>query len=283
MKRVLLVFASFMLAVVAAGAPRSAAGGAEPLQYVALGDSYAAASGVFPLAPGAPPVCLQSRRNFAHDIAATVGAQLTDVTCGGAQTGDYFTGQYKGVAPQLDALSADTDLVTMTIGGNDYNLFIGAIIKCGSAGIASLGRGSPCKDRYGSSFEDTINDQTYPDLVRALTAVRTKAPNAQVAILGYPWIVPATGGCFLKLPLATGDVPYMRSIEGALNDAIARAAAATGVTYVDLSVASDGHDACKPPGVRWIEPALGGNNFIHPNAYGEAQMAKQARAQLGLG
>jgi lysophospholipase L1-like esterase len=282
MKRVLLVLASFVLALVAAGAPRPAAGGAEPLQYVAMGDSYAAASGVFPLANGAPPVCLQSRRNFAHDIAAAVGAHLTDVTCGGAQTGDYFTSQYKNVAPQLDALSADTDLVTMTIGGNDHNLFIGAIIKCGSAAVGSLGRGSPCKNRYGSSFEDTIDDQTYPDLVRALSAVRAKAPNAQVAILGYPWIVPPTGGCYLKLPLASGDVPYMRHIEGVLNDAIARAAAATGATYVDLTVASDGHDACKPPGVRWIEPALFGSNVIHPNAFGETQMAAQAMSQLGL-
>lgn len=282
MKRVLVVLASAVLAVVAASTPRSTAAGADPLQYVAMGDSYAAASGVFPLAKGAPPECLQSSRNFAHDIAASIGARLTDVTCGGAQTGDYFTSQYRGVPPQLEALSADTDLVTMTIGGNDSNLFIGAVVKCGAAGVASLGRGSPCKDRYGSSFVDTINDRTYPALVRALTAVREKAPNAQVAILGYPWIVPESGGCFLKMPIATGDVPYMRQVEGALNDAISRAAAATGATYVDLSIASNGHDACKAPGVRWVEPALFGNNVIHPNAFGEAQMAARTEAVLGL-
>jgi hypothetical protein len=34
--------------------------------------------------------------------------------------------------------------------------------------------------------------------------------------------------------------------------------------------------------VRWIEPALFGSNVIHPNAFGETQMAAQAMSQLGL-
>lgn len=280
--RLLPALAASVLALAALCGPSTSAAGSDPLHYVAMGDSYAAGSGVFPLAPGSPPQCLRSSRNFAHDIAATIGAQLTDVTCGGAQTGHFFTSQYQGVAPQLDALSADTDLVTMTIGGNDSNLFISAVLKCGSAAIGSFGRGHPCQDRYGTAFEDTITTTTYPDLVRALSAVREKAPNAQVAILGYPWLVPATGSCLLKMPVASGDVPYLRHIEGTLNDAARRAAAATGATFVDLGVASDGHDACKPVGVRWVEPFLGGTNVVHPNAFGEAQMARQAMFQLGL-
>ncbi|WP_278259257.1 hypothetical protein [Nocardioides convexus] len=32
----------------------------------------------------------------------------------------------------------------------------------------------------------------------ALAKIRAKAPHAQVAILGYPWILPATRGCFTK-------------------------------------------------------------------------------------
>jgi len=57
-------------------------------------------------------------------IAAATGAQLRDVTCGGADTTDYGTAQYPGVAPQLNALGKSTKLVTMTIGGNDSNVFI---------------------------------------------------------------------------------------------------------------------------------------------------------------
>ena len=206
------------------------------------------------------------------------------MTCGGAQTKDFFASQYQGVPPQLDAVKKDTQLVTMTIGGNDSNVFIDVIIDCGTAGLSTLGQGSPCKDRYGSSFDDTIRTTTYPSLVEALRAVRAKAPHAEVAILGYPWVMPPSVGCYPRMPVAEGDVPYVRDIQATLNDAVRRAAAATGVTYVDFSTVSEGHDACQPIGVRWIEPALTGTNpvIVHPNALGESEMAAQTMTVLGL-
>ena len=189
-----------------------------------------------------------------------------------------------GVAPQLSALQSNTQLVTMTIGGNDSSVFIDSILECGAAGLSTLGQGSPCKDKYGSSFDDTIRSTTYPALVTALKAVRAKAPHARVAILGYPWILPATGGCFPQMPVASGDVPYLRNEQATLNDAVRRAAAATGVTYVDMSKVSNGHDACQPIGVRWIEPVLFGTNpvIVHPNPLGEQQMAAQTLKVLHL-
>lgn len=265
------------------GAPSSQAAG--PLRYVALGDSYSAASGVLPPDPAAPPQCLRSTSNYPHVIAAATGARLTDVTCGGADTDDYFEPQYDGVAPQLDAVTRDAQLVTMTIGGNDSSVFINSIVQCGAAGVSTAGQGSPCKDRYGSSFQDTIRTTTYPALVRALRAVQAAAPDAEVAILGYPWIMPERGGCFDRMPVAEGDVPYLRGIQATLNDAVRRAAAATGATYVNMNRVSDGHDACQPIGVRWVEPVLQGTNavVVHPNALGESRMAAQAMRVLGLG
>ncbi len=276
-----IIGVTFALAFAGPVAPAAGA----PLAYVALGDSYSAASGVLPLDLAAPLQCLRSTRNYPHVIARSTGAQLTDVTCGAAETGDFFEAQYPGVAPQLNAVNNDTQLVTMTIGGNDSGVFINAILACGSAGVLTLGQGSPCKDRYGSSFEDTIRTTTYPALVRALEAVRARAPSATVAILGYPWIMPASGGCFGKMPVAKGDVPYVRGIQATLNDAVRRAAAATGATYVNLDNASNGHDACRPIGVRWVEPVLQGTNpvIVHPNALGEAEMAAETITALGLG
>jgi lysophospholipase L1-like esterase len=255
-----------------------------PLTYVAMGDSYSAASGVLPLDPAAPFQCLRSTRNYANVIAAATGASLTDVTCGAAETGHYFEPQYDNVPPQLDALRKDTRLVTMTIGGNDSGVFINAIVSCGSAGMSTLGQGSPCQDRYGTSFEDTIRSTTYPSLVAALTAVRERAPRARVAILGYPWILPPAVGCFDRMPVAEGDVPYLRGVQATLNDAVARAAAATGAVFVDLSAASEGHDACQPLGTRWVEPVLTTTNpvVVHPNALGEAEMAAAAMRELKL-
>ena len=91
--------------------------------------------------------------------------------------------------------------------------------------------------------------------------------------------MPKTVGCFDKMPIATGDVPYVRGIQATLNDAVRRAAAATATTYVDLNQVSENHDACKPIGTRWVEPVLQGTNpvIVHPNALGESQMAAQTR------
>ena len=61
-------------------------------------------------------------------------------------------------------------------------------------------------------------------------------------------------------------------------------AAATGATYVNMNKIADGHDACQPLGVRWVEPVLQGTNavIVHPNALGESQMAAQAMKVLHL-
>jgi hypothetical protein len=281
------VAAASLISTLATNAPTQAApsaGARGSLRYVALGDSYSAASGVLPPDPSSP-LCARSTANYPHVIATRTGARLTDVTCGGAQTKDFTHSQYPGVAPQLDAVRRRTRLVTMTIGGNDNNTFIGAIVKCGVAGVSTLGQGSPCRDKYGDQFRHAIRHQTYPALVKALRAVRHQAPRARVAILGYPWILPRTQGCFDKMPVAKGDVPYLRRVQAALNNAVRRAAAATGATYVDFSRISEGHDACKAEGVRWIEPVLQGTNpvVVHPNALGEKHMAKQTMKVLHPG
>lgn len=263
-----------------------AAHAAAPLRYAALGDSYSAASGVLPV-DVTNLLCLRSTANYPHVIAARTGADLTDVTCGAAQTKDFTEAQYPGVAPQIDALGPDTDLVTLTIGGNDNGTFINAVLACGTAGVLSGGQGSPCKDHNGSSFDDQIDAKTYPALKAALHGVRAAAPDAEVAVLGYPWIVPATAdpSCYAKLPIASGDVPYLRGIQAHLNTVVERAAEETGATFVDLSRASEGHDACAPLGTRWVEPLLFGTNIVpvHPNALGESQMARRTMSTLGLG
>jgi len=257
------------------------------IDYVALGDSYSAGSGVLPLDPSAFLLCARTTANYPHLIADRAGAAtFHDVTCGGAQTKDYTTEQYAGATPpQLDAVTNDTDLVTMTIGGNDTNLFIDLIADCAAAGLTTLGFGSPCKNQYGDSFDTKISSTIYPAVQQALRDVRAKSPHATVAILGYPWVLPATGGCYWAMPIATGDVPYVRAIQGHLNAVIAQAASDVGATYVDVPAASNGHDACQPIGTRWVEPALFGTNFVpvHPNALGESKMAEVTMTTLGLG
>ncbi|MGW0608153.1 SGNH/GDSL hydrolase family protein [Streptomyces sp. NPDC002640] len=278
--------AALAASAVALGLAVQPAQAADPLDYVALGDSYSAGSGVSPT-DFSSPLCLRSQVNYPKVIAERTGARLKDVTCGAAQTKHFTQSQYPLVPPQVNAVTADTDLITLTIGGNDNSTFIGALLACGSAGVVTGGYGNPCETLHGSRFTDAVDESTYPALKSALAAVRAKAPNARIAVLGYPWITPATFDptCFAKLPIARGDIPYLRNLQGHLNDTIARAARESGAEYVDFAQASEGHDACKPAGTRWIEPVLGGNSIVpvHPNALGESRMADRTMAVLGLG
>lgn len=256
------------------------------LRYVALGDSYSAASGVLPVDPTDRTAvqCLRSTRNYPKVIAKRIGADLTDVSCGAADTDDFTGSQQRGVAPQLDALSRNTQLVTMTIGGNDSSVFLNSILQCGAEGLASAGQGSPCKDKYGVSFVRTLRKKTFPALKKALRAVHKKSPRARVAILGYPHILPPTKGCYPLMPVATGDVPYLFKLQKVLNNKVRRAARKTGSIYVNVPRASKGHDACQSVTKRWVEPVLVGTNpvIVHPNAVGEAEMARLTIKRLRL-
>ncbi|GAA4681400.1 SGNH/GDSL hydrolase family protein [Gordonia humi] len=279
--------AGALAAVAALGAgltPGAAEAAPTPVRYVNLGDSYSAGSGVLPLAMDAPIGCAQSARNYAKIVARANGMHLTDVSCGGAATDDFFTSQQSGVRPQLDALDDDVDLVTFSIGGNDESLFSGTVMDCVIAGVGSGMRGSPCADKDAAKASKTIREITYPNLVKAMKAVRAKAPNARVAALNYPWIAPDRDAPCNGMPIAAGDGKFTHKVQAGLNDVIARAAKETGVTIVDVAAASVGHDACKAQGVRWVEPLLSTVQFVpvHPNALGEREMAKTTAKALGL-
>lgn len=268
-------FALGVVAAVVAALATPSPAAASSFEHVNLGDSFSAGTGVLPLAPGTPLRCLQSEQNFAHIVARTQGHDLTDVSCGGAATDDFYSPQFEGARAQFDALSPSTDVVTVMIGGNDNGVFSGAIAACVSALANHPDATNPCEQQNGSTFEDKIVDITLPSIRQALRDIHTRAPDAKVIIVGYPWLIPAASTCEPLVPVALGDVPYLRNLQATLNEAVRQAAADTDTTFVDMSVVSEGHDACQPVGVRWVEPLLFADQFVplHPNALGEAAIA----------
>ncbi|MEE4025810.1 SGNH/GDSL hydrolase family protein [Gordonia sp. PKS22-38] len=248
---------------------------------VNLGDSFSAAAGVQPLVAGSPVMCLRSSLNFAHLVAADGGFRLTDVSCSGADTTDFTDPQYEGVAAQLDAITDDSDVITVMIGGNDSALYSTAIRECSDLAAQDVA-GAPCQAEHGDDYTDIIESDTYPALVEALGEVRARAPDADMLVVGYPWILPASGGCYPTMRVAAGDVPYLRALQADLNDAIRRAAERSGARFVDMSAVSEGRDACAPSGQRWIEPQNGASGAapVHPNAEGQRAIADQVSAAL---
>jgi hypothetical protein len=256
----------------ATAAPASASGNG----YVALGDSYTSGPLILPLASGAPAECLQSAINYPHLAAAALGLSLADVSCAGAAVGDMTSSQYPGVPPQFNALTAATSAVTLGIGGNDNNTFITAVLGCAALDVLDVFNiGTPCEDVYGNSFASSIASDA-PNIAAALQRIHSLSPQAKVFVVGYPDILPQSGGCYPTIPITNGDMAYLNGVEHDLNNMLAAQAAANSATFVNTYTPSIGHDACKPEPVRWIEPVLPGTDSapVHPNAPGEAAMAR---------
>lgn len=257
-------------------------------EYVALGDSYSAG----PLVPQQRPDllgCLRSTNNYPAFLATYLApASFTDVTCSGAETGDMRHRQDTIVpgpspAPQLDALTRSTDLVTLGIGGNDYGLFGSMISKCQEVRSQDPD-GAPCKRYYTVDGVDTkARDarRIQPLVGRVVREIHARSPRAHVFVLGYPRILPAHGTC-PDVPFAKGDYRWGNRIEQLLNRSIRRAAENNGATYIDLYPASAGHDACA--GSRaWIngsqiKPTEAAN--FHPYLKGERGMSRAAYRQI---
>jgi hypothetical protein len=248
-----------------------AATGARAGDYAALGDSYAAG----PLIPSqelTPLGCLRSNHNYAHLAAPSIGLTLRDVTCSGATTEDMTEAQ--GVTPgpnppQFDALDESTEVVTLTIGGNDIG-FSEVAESC----ITLNPFATPCKDKYKAGGKDQLAERiaaTAPKVATVLQEIHELAPAAEVYVLNYPAIFPETGyGCWPQMPIGWGDVPYLRSTQQGLNAMLATQAAANEATLVNWYGASIGHDACKSSSKRWVEPLIPASLAapIHPNLRG---------------
>jgi len=270
------------LAVVAM-ALLGAAAGASAATYTALGDSYAAG----PLIPNQslnPLGCFRSDHNYAHLTASAKGLTLTDVSCSGATTNDMTEAQNVEPGPnppQFNGLNASTNVVSVTIGGNDIG-FTEIIESC----ITYNPFSTPCKDKYDPGGHDQLAERianAAPKVAAVLQGIHARSPNARVFVVNYPDILPSGSGCWPTIPLSFGDVPYLHATEERLNAMLATAAATNGATLVDWYTPSIGHDACKGSSTRWVEPLIPGELSapVHPNKAGMAGAAVALEAAIG--
>ena len=210
-------------------APASAA-----TEYVSLGDSYAAG----PLIPLQVPLfgCLKSNNNYANLAARDLGFALTDASCSGAETEDMTNPQ--GVdpdgpnPPQFNSLTAETDIVTIQIGGNDIG-FSSIAEDCTSTSP----EGTPCQDRYVHDGRDEISEriQAAAPLVAAVLqgihAALAQCARAVRELRGDP--PRHRPGLLAADADHRGDVPYVRAKQKELNAMLAAQAAANGAELID--------------------------------------------------
>ncbi|PZS23397.1 MAG: GDSL family lipase [Pseudonocardiales bacterium] len=282
-----LAAAATVLALVAFPGSSGATIGKSPKHYVALGDSYTSGP-VIPVQRIDPIGCERSTNNYPALLARTLHIRdYTDVSCSGAKTVNMTAPQVVPLLgvnpPQFDALLPDTDLVTLTISGDDIG-FTEIIFTCARLSVTDP-FGNPCRREAtagGGDFYAQRIAAAAPKVARVLAGIHERSPRATVLLVGYLRILPPAVGCYPVFPAARGDVPYLDGLEQQLNTMLADQAFSHGAAFVDSYQGSLGHDVCKLPGQKWVEGTAPTSPAapVHPNAIGMQQVAAFARETL---
>jgi len=244
------------------------------IDYVALGDSFSAGPFIGTMRTD-PPGCARSRDNYPAFLADWLDvASYTDVSCSAATTVDLYQRMRmfdgKTTRPQLDAVSADTDLVTLGIGGNDFGIY-DSLIRCQDGRLATC----PVAELEADARKVAGRVE------KAVRRILEVAPDAAVYVVGYPDILPAEGTC--RAVGASADVlGPVTEVAGLLNDSLAKGARAAGASYVDMEAVSEGHDVCAK-GRAWVN----GPRFrpgvaapFHPKINGMRAVASEVFRQV---
>lgn len=214
-------------------------------QYVALGSSFAAGPGIEPTAPNSPSFCLRSANNYAHYLAVLRHLELTDVTCSGATALHVLEGGQYLQQPQLDALRPETQLVTLTAGGNDVGYLPNLIAWSCPRDPAAVPLMARLACRPTSDEEVDRRIAALPErFARIGREVHQRAPHAVFVIVDYTTVLPEQGACAERLPLSETELRRARLVEGELRRITAEAAAKVGAILVRASDVTRGHDVC---------------------------------------
>jgi lysophospholipase L1-like esterase len=290
-----VVVAALTFAIPPAGASHS-----DPIpagsRFVALGSSFASGPGLSVI----DPTCSRSSNNYPNVLATTLGLTLTDVTCGGATIANLVDTPQFGRPPQLQAVTADTKLVTVTVGGNDaqyLSLLIRTACQANSAPVDAALAGlpaslqalirpalcAPVTDADRAAAQAAL-DQIEARLVGLVDTIRAQAPDAQIVLVDYVSIVPKSGKTCAALPLDKASAKYFLDIARQLQLATKHAAHESGAGLVEASKASGGHDACSADpwvfGFEFGNILAGGAKAFHPNQVGMAAVADLVSHEL---
>ena len=201
----------------------SLAGVASAENYVAMGDSYSAGNGAN--STNLNSSCNRNTYAYPYLLAQQRGSALTFVACSGATTADIIN-------TQAASASTSTNLVTLTIGGNDVG-FTSLIIACTTLG---------CQSQIDSS-NSQITNQLPAKLDAAYNAISSRAPGARVVVLGYgrPF---AHRTCLSATGVSLTEEDNLNALTDHLNSVIKSRALAHGFSYADVNPYWSGHDIC---------------------------------------
>jgi lysophospholipase L1-like esterase len=270
---------------VAAGPAAQAAGLSPGDKYVALGSSYASGPGLATLYDLG---CLRSTVNYAHQVAAQLQLVLVDVTCSLATTANITTTSQTagGVVrpPQIEAVTPDTDLVTVTVGGNDVD-YASSLIKYGcddTTDVPPAGAWTffcmflPEPNRAAMLQKLDALPQSLRDM---LARIRERAPEARILLVTYERVIPPEGKTCPAIALSPEHASFEQKVGWGLQRAFRQARRGSDAELLDLYRPSTPHTPCA--GIDpWISgwewgPFPTGTIAFHPTPSGMTAAARR--------
>lgn len=238
-------------AALAGGLTLPATAAAPP--YVALGDSYSSGTGTRQyLADGTS--CQRSARAYPALVAAAKGYALDLRACSGATVADV-------TRTQLGALSSATRYVTISVGGNDAG-FAPVLTECAMPGWMS-----DCNGAIDGA-EAVINRQLPRTLDALYDQIRSRAPKAEVVVVGYPRIFMGED-CDAFTWFSPHEQSRLNAVADRANSVLAAAASRAGFTFSNPTSAFVGHAVCDGP--EWLNGlSIPIGESYHPNVAGHA-------------
>ncbi|MSO79047.1 MAG: SGNH/GDSL hydrolase family protein [Acidimicrobiia bacterium] len=228
-------------------------------KYVALGSSIASGFGISVQSTG----CGRSSRDYGQLVAARYKLDFVDVTCGAAVISHVVDTPQGENPPQITAVTPDTKLITVSVGGNDI-VYNGTAVGCGSP--ANICTGPPDLDAKLASARTALGDM--------LDQLEAAAPKATIVFVTYPREVPRTGNC-PELSFTDDEAEIVRALGEKLEEMFVEVAKRPGIVFVDPYVARGDHTGCAPASQQWTAGNIAEDGFAyHPTALGHQVMAK---------
>lgn len=252
----------------------------DPVQtYLALGDSYAALGSRESPITG-PEVCQRSADNYPSYLLQDSQVEGQDVSCSGAVSEDVlepWATDTEEIPAQIDALAEDTDVVTLSAGGNDIGF--GLIVGCFVEAIES-NQTSDC----GTLLQESTDAQ-FAELPAQLDgvyeAIDDRAPDARVIATGYMPLLAPGDECMEIAAISPADREWIISLTDELNQQVRDAAERHGGTAV-LPAGVENHTGCAEPAERWVDLFGFATDAypMHPTSAGQKAMADTVLAEL---
>jgi hypothetical protein len=248
----------------------------KPIHYVAMGDSYASGLGTrAPLDYG--NFCFQSPEAYSALLAAAEKpATYTSVACASAVANDIDTATQTffgffaiQAGTQLQALRPETNLVTLSVGGNDLS-FAQILSACAFNEFFDNPSGA-CVQAIQAAATQASSAEFRVRMVQLYGEIKSRvAADARILVIGYPHLF-TTGNTRL---VSDSSRARMNAAVDVADEAIRAAAAEAGVTFVDIRPGFEGHGAIRGGSPNaWINDIdpLQLVNIMHPTATGHAQ------------